>query len=638
MLKGGVSRFSARNGATSDRRKWLDNPWEPLDDYQAPYREPILPPPDFIPNDTGVGVPLPPEDENESFNTLYSRQPKNERALHDNEIKTLPPSAKKKIKENYAYKKDEKKYLIKQLPPPSIKFDPILDEEKYINEMENFRPERRHTPQHAAQPHGFHPPNELLLVKTKPLLVDHPPNQPNLVTVLPHTSHNQPLVSPSPLITPPTEHSSTRHPLSTSTTTIASNTVSSLPPLSNTTPFPTISSSYARPSPTKGSGYYVSTSTPSSYSFAFQTSYKSKPLVVKNRARAVLPKLLPSQETDTENQAEINPVFRTSPPLEQITTPLYTTQRNLPSTTTTTFYKPIKSTPIPPSFKAHVKNEKLTPITIAIRGGNKEEIHKLPITTTTDKVEPTTTRENTFKEDVNVYKSLTPRIKNLEEAKYYKGHSVNSINSIYNSVRDKKSLSPVKSTSFPSNVSPPYHHQPPRLSNPRPPEKSYPPTIPARVIVTPTPTILSLPPRDPESVFNKISKEFAFGKRLNQNEKSPQSAHHLLPSPSPHEIFSNEISDNEVGARRRASVVSGGNSYYLVNKGRGNRNVRKLPNYHFTVGKFPTNPFLALKRKLSARSKKEKKRKRHFFRPWHSNKLASDSATVSSNVISKLAR
>merc|ERR1712203_47719 len=34
VLKGGVSRFSARNGATSDRRKWLDDPWEPLDDYQ----------------------------------------------------------------------------------------------------------------------------------------------------------------------------------------------------------------------------------------------------------------------------------------------------------------------------------------------------------------------------------------------------------------------------------------------------------------------------------------------------------------------------------------------------------------------------------------------------------------------------
>ena len=105
VLKGGVSRFSARNGATSERRKWVDNPWEPLDDYQAPFREPILPPPDFIPNDTGVGVPLPPEndDTDNIYNTLYVRKPKNERALNDNEIRTLPPSTKKKIKSNYIW-------------------------------------------------------------------------------------------------------------------------------------------------------------------------------------------------------------------------------------------------------------------------------------------------------------------------------------------------------------------------------------------------------------------------------------------------------------------------------------------------------------------------------------------------------
>ena len=30
--------------------------------FQAPYREPRLPPPDFIPEEHGVGVPLPPEE------------------------------------------------------------------------------------------------------------------------------------------------------------------------------------------------------------------------------------------------------------------------------------------------------------------------------------------------------------------------------------------------------------------------------------------------------------------------------------------------------------------------------------------------------------------------------------------------
>ena len=135
VLKGGVSRFSARNGATSDRRKWLDDPWEPLDDYQAPYREPILPPPDFIPNDTGVGVPLPPDDEDNVFNIVNVRKPKKERELEENEIKTLPPTTKKKINEYKYKKKDDTKYVIKKLPPPRIKFDPLLDEQKYIDEM-----------------------------------------------------------------------------------------------------------------------------------------------------------------------------------------------------------------------------------------------------------------------------------------------------------------------------------------------------------------------------------------------------------------------------------------------------------------------------------------------------------------------
>ena len=34
--------------------------WEPLDSYEAPYREPVLPPPDFDPDtlEIGVGVPI----------------------------------------------------------------------------------------------------------------------------------------------------------------------------------------------------------------------------------------------------------------------------------------------------------------------------------------------------------------------------------------------------------------------------------------------------------------------------------------------------------------------------------------------------------------------------------------------------
>ncbi|XP_040571939.1 uncharacterized protein [Lepeophtheirus salmonis] len=40
------------------------NQWRPLDDFVAPYREPKLPPPDFVPSDIGVGVPLEDEESN----------------------------------------------------------------------------------------------------------------------------------------------------------------------------------------------------------------------------------------------------------------------------------------------------------------------------------------------------------------------------------------------------------------------------------------------------------------------------------------------------------------------------------------------------------------------------------------------
>ena len=628
VLKGGVSRFNARNGVTSDRQKWLEDPWEPLDDYQAPYREPILPPPDFIPNDTGVGVPLPPEDkEDQDFNNY--RRPKNERELQENEIKTLPPTTKKKINDYKYKKKEDKKYVIKKLPPPRIKFDPIIDEEKYIDEMKNFNPERRHISQLE-----LNSPNDLLLVKTRPLLVDHPPNPPNLVTVLPYIEPNQPLSSPSPLITPPTEHTHGKDRVTSSTTTISSNTVSSLPRFYKTTPLPTVGSSFPRSSPTKGNLFYVSTSTPSSYSYSFQSSLKTKPLVVKNRARVVLP--TGELAGNKDNDSSINDDFKKISHSEQITTPMYTTKSSISSTTQS--YKLVTTT-YSPVFKPapHITTHKSTPITIAINKNEKSReahVRSLPITTTKIRIKTPNENKNKKKE-TNTYKALTkPRIKNLEEAKYYKGQSIDSINSIYNSDHEKDSSSSY-STSFKSDTSP-YNYEIPSNAPQSPPENSFPPTVPPHLSISPTPTIRTLPPREPETVFNKLSKKFAFGSKLFPDEKSPQSTHSSLPSLS-NEIFSNEISDNEIGTRRRATIVKD-NSYYLVNKGRGSRKVRKLPNYHFTVGKFPTNPFLALKRKLSSRSRKDKKRKRHFLRPWHSNKLPNDSVTVASNAISKLAR
>merc|ERR1739848_28575 len=99
---------------------------------------------------------------------------------------------------------------------------------------------------------------------------------------------------------------------------------------------------------------------------------------------------------------------------------------------------------------------------------------------------------------MGAYKALTrPRIQNLEEAKYYKGHSVASINSIYSSVREKEPSSSY-STSFKSDSSPPYHHETPSNSPPSLPDNSFPPTIPPHIAASPTPTIRTLPPRDPE--------------------------------------------------------------------------------------------------------------------------------------------
>ena len=102
--------------ATFYNRQGTGGAWEPLDDWEAPYREPKLPPPDFVPNDTGVGVPLPPEDPEEPV------EPQR------NEIKSLKSPAK-----------------VKSLPPPpSPNFhDFIFDEERHISEVENFHSVRK---------------------------------------------------------------------------------------------------------------------------------------------------------------------------------------------------------------------------------------------------------------------------------------------------------------------------------------------------------------------------------------------------------------------------------------------------------------------------------------------------------------
>ena len=92
-------------GGTTPNRKAFDEPWSPLDDYVAPYREPKLPPPDFIPSDTGVGLPLPLEEEEE---------------VVEKPVKSVPTVEDK---------------------DPFRTF--LFDEEKLIAQMENFHSKRR---------------------------------------------------------------------------------------------------------------------------------------------------------------------------------------------------------------------------------------------------------------------------------------------------------------------------------------------------------------------------------------------------------------------------------------------------------------------------------------------------------------
>ena len=84
----------------------------------APYREPKLPPPDFIPSDTGVGVALPPEKTQEEENTPVQPAP---------EIIAAPVTEKLITK------------IEKHEPFKSF----LFDEEKFINKMENFHSKRR---------------------------------------------------------------------------------------------------------------------------------------------------------------------------------------------------------------------------------------------------------------------------------------------------------------------------------------------------------------------------------------------------------------------------------------------------------------------------------------------------------------
>jgi hypothetical protein len=199
-----------KGGATKNR-KAFDNPWTPLDDFVAPYREPKLPPPDFIPSDTGVGVALPPEDTEVGV--------------------ALPP-----IEEA-----TESAVVTAPNPPTTATKHPFLkgfffDEEKIINEMENFHSERRaeifnsmsRPPQMFKKSHFF--------VTTLPPIVRSAVAELRSLPVKPMAAWT----TPTPIWDSPTTT------MDTPTT-------------------------MAPPTPAGAGGYFVSTVTPNSFFYAYQT-------------------------------------------------------------------------------------------------------------------------------------------------------------------------------------------------------------------------------------------------------------------------------------------------------------------------------------------------------------------------------
>lgn len=170
VLKGG--------GSSNDRSSFV-NPWEPLDDFQAPYREPKLPPPDFIPTENGVGVPLPPEDEQED-------NPRTGINFFLSEEKKKEEKEKEKVKEELKFKQnfipddddDSEETVGGSLPPETLRnfvFPEFFNEEQYINEMENFH-SIRHAQYLAAK---LQEANGAVLKKPSKMIVPPPTAKPS---------------------------------------------------------------------------------------------------------------------------------------------------------------------------------------------------------------------------------------------------------------------------------------------------------------------------------------------------------------------------------------------------------------------------------------------------------------------------
>jgi len=147
-----------KGGSTSDRDGY-DNPWEPLDDFQAPYREPVLPPPDFDPDslDIGVGVPI--------ETIIEERLKEKKKKSKVSNFSNFDIITKKELGSAYKPLVPE----LEEIPPlitPDNALKPYRDEvvksqdefkkffndvSQFINDMENFHPIRQAPPHSASE-------------------------------------------------------------------------------------------------------------------------------------------------------------------------------------------------------------------------------------------------------------------------------------------------------------------------------------------------------------------------------------------------------------------------------------------------------------------------------------------------------
>jgi len=131
-------------GGSTPNRSGFDNPWTPIDDFQAPYREPVLPPPDFDPDtlDIGVGVPIETilaERARKKKDDLYTRVTSAPRHFAPPQDNSLDEGKRTRDSVDHKTSSDPLKPFKDEVDDAQEEFKLFLDDvSKYISDMENF--------------------------------------------------------------------------------------------------------------------------------------------------------------------------------------------------------------------------------------------------------------------------------------------------------------------------------------------------------------------------------------------------------------------------------------------------------------------------------------------------------------------